>query len=117
VTVVGSKKMADYDDVADTDKIKVFDKQAVPPASGRGPFDLKKGATRSLEIPDTEPLANECQDFVRSIITGDRPVADGQNGLDVVRILEAAQMSLDTGGKPVPVMSGASQRGIAITSA
>lgn len=117
VTVVGAKKMADYDDVATEDKIKVFEKQAVPPASGKGPFDLRRGEIRALDIPDTEPLANECRDFVRSIVTGNKPVADGQNGLQVVRILEAAQKSLETGGNPVQISVNADQESLASGSA
>lgn len=101
VTVVGSRQMADYNDVAEVDKIKVFDKQAIPPARGSGQFDLRQGETFAPHIPDDEPLANECKDFISSIQYGTRPKADGHNGLRVVRVLEAAQKSLDTAGRPV----------------
>lgn len=101
VIVAGSRKMADYDDVAETDKVEIIDKRAVPPSNGKGPFELHKGDSIFLPVADEEPLANECSDFVTSIKTGSRPKADGENGLLVVRILEAAQQSLDSDGMPV----------------
>jgi predicted dehydrogenase len=105
VTVVGSRRMADYDDVAPTDKVTIVDKQAVPPASGKGPFELRKGTSYTLDIPGDEPLAKEVGDFVSSIKTGDKPKADGNNGLLVVQILEAAQQSMDADGKPMPLVT------------
>lgn len=101
VTVVGSRRMADYDDVAPKDKVMIVDKHAVPPASGKGPFELLRGTSYPLDIPDDEPLALEVGDFVSSIKTGDKPKADGNNGLLVVQILEAAQRSMEADGKPM----------------
>lgn len=101
VTVAGSRRMADYDDVAIADKVTIIDRQAIPPANGKGPFELRKGENYALEVTDDEPLTNECNDFVTCIQTGAKPVADGHNGLLIVRILEAAQQSMDAEGKPV----------------
>lgn len=112
VTVVGSRQMADYNDVAETDKIVVFDKRATPPKSGRGPFDLHSGGKYAPPVPGSEPLANECDDFVSSIVNKSRPVADGENGLQVVRILEAAQFSLSNHGRPVDIEAGTDTRGV-----
>lgn len=101
VTVVGSLRMADYDDVAPKDKVQIIEKQAVPPANGKGPFELRRGTNFALPVKDEEPLANEINDFVSSISNGSKPKADGDNGLLVVKILEAAQQSMDADGKPV----------------
>jgi predicted dehydrogenase len=48
-----------------------------------------------------EPLKTVCRSFLTAIETGEQPVTDGRMGLEVVRILEAAQESLDAGGKRV----------------
>jgi predicted dehydrogenase len=59
-----------------------------------------------LTIPKlrmAEPLRNEVSHFVRCVETGERPLTDAQNGLDVVRVLEAADESLRTGGRPVEI--------------
>ena len=53
-----------------------------------------------------EPLAKECAHFIECIRDGKRPVSDGLNGLQVVRILEAAQKSLENQGLRVKVQQG-----------
>ncbi len=105
-TLVGSHKMAEYDSSAGKDVVRVHDKRAVPPASGRGPFELVSGATALPQMPPGEPLTNECRHFIECITTGRTPVSDGVNGLHVVRVLEAAQKSLESRGEPVRVQSG-----------
>ena len=53
-----------------------------------------------------EPLRAECEHFIESIETGKRPRSDGYDGLRVVKVLEAAQKSLKSGGKPVKIEEG-----------
>jgi len=50
-----------------------------------------------------EPLRIECQHFIDCIRERRAPITDGQDGLRVVRVLAAAQASLDAGGAPIPV--------------
>jgi UDP-2-acetamido-3-amino-2,3-dideoxy-glucuronate N-acetyltransferase len=51
----------------------------------------------------TEPLKNECAHFIECVRTGQRPRTDGACGLRVVRVLEAAQQSLEQGGANVKI--------------
>ena len=61
----------------------------------------RSGDVLSPKIASTEPLALECADFIDSIRLGRRPVSDGRFGVEVVRVLEAAQRSLKRGGVAV----------------
>ena len=72
-----------------------------------GKFQLIQRAGDLLipKINFIEPLRLECQDFVESIREGRAPIADGSNGLRVVRVLEAAQQSLKNDGGYVDISS------------
>jgi predicted dehydrogenase len=97
VTVVGSKKMAVYDDMAE-EPVRVYDKgvmRAVQPEEFPAvPMSYRYGDIVSPYVQLREPLMREDQHFVDSIAAGTRPVSDGANGLAVVRVLEAASQSL-----------------------
>lgn len=106
VTVVGSKRMIVYDDVADEAKVKVYDKRVLKEGGktfGEFHYRLHSGDIFAPRLQMTEPLANECAHFVECIEQGKQPRSDGMNGLEVVRVLEAAQQSLDRGGVSVPM--------------
>jgi len=103
LTVVGEKRMAVFDDVVG-EKLRLFDARAnrdgsrfVPTREGEAVEDCGGG----------EPLRAVAEAFLDSLETGRPPVADGRDGLRVVRVLEAAQASLDAGGASVR-MGGAS---------
>ncbi len=100
ITVVGSKKMAVYDDVATLDKIRVYDKGVdVPaPTTSFGEFQLsyRYGEIRIPHVASTEPLRLECQHFLECVQRGSQPLSDGAQGLAVVRVLETAQAALKT---------------------
>ena len=115
VVVVGSKKMIVYDDVDADHMIRVYDKgvDRVPagddpfrqPVESFGEFKLivRSGDLTIPKIRFAEPLRNEMAHFVECVETGTRPLTDARNGEDVVRVLEAADRSLRTGGQPVAV--------------
>jgi len=97
VTVVGSKRMVVYNDLADGERIRVYDKSAVPPDEGDGPLSqiaYHLGDVVSPFVPFAEPIAVQDQHFVDCIINGSRPSVDGRSGLAVVQALECAQISL-----------------------
>jgi predicted dehydrogenase len=98
VTVVGSKKMAVYNDMDTEGKIKIYDKGIDAPdyTNGFGEFEYnyRSGDINMPNIHFTEPLLQECQHFLDSIINHTEPQSSGRNGLRVVKILEAAQRSL-----------------------
>src|SRR6266851_2759020 len=97
ITAVGSKKMVVYNDMADGERIRVYDKSAVPPDGGDGPlsqFAYHLGDIVSPFVAFAEPLAVQDQHFVDCIANGSRPSVDGSSGLAVVQVLECAQISL-----------------------
>lgn len=107
ITIVGSKQMALYDDIEPLEKIKVYDKGVeAPPYSDTFAdfqFSYRYGDVRIPYIKFTEPLRVECQHFVDSIINRTTPRSSGEVGLRIVRVLEAAQKSLERNGDRVAV--------------
>ncbi len=97
ITAVGSKKMVVYNDMADGERIRVYDKSAVPPGDGYGPLSqvaYHLGDVVSPFVAFAEPLAVQDQHFVDCIANGNHPSVDGSSGLAVVQALECAQISL-----------------------
>ncbi len=105
-TVVGSKKMIVYDDLASDAKITVYDKGVEKKSFGEfktfGDFQLllRAGDMHIPKIDFIEPLKVECSHFVECIEKGKKPLTDGFDGLRVVRVLEAAQKSLKNNSAP-----------------
>jgi predicted dehydrogenase len=105
----GSKKMIVYDDLEPSEKIKVYDKGITlngdPKRNGEKIHQMlvgyRSGDMWAPQLPVTEALSVELREFVRCIETGTSPVADGQAGLRVVRVLEAATQSLAQRGRVV----------------
>jgi predicted dehydrogenase len=105
VTVAGSRKMAVYCDLTVDERIKVFDKGvAFEPDESMvpGPPSYHHGGIESPYNDLEEPLKLEGEEYIRSILTGERPRSDGRSGLAVVRVLEAAERSLSL-GQPVEI--------------
>jgi predicted dehydrogenase len=105
-TLVGSRKMVVFDDMDPTDKIRIYDKgvdirpQAV---SYEDYLHVRFGDILIPHVGTAEPLRLECQHFVDCIVNGSVPRSDGNHGLQVIRVLAAAQKSLDLDGVPVAV--------------
>lgn len=99
VTVVGSRKMAVYNDLADEERLRIFDKYVVPvpEATGQLPISYRYGGISSPYIAMEEPLVQEVRHFLDCIRTGRVPRTSGSDGLTVVEVLEALQESLLTG--------------------
>ena len=105
VTVVGSRKMAVYNDLADQERLRIYDKGVVMAAEQEEfspPLSYRYGGIFSPFVAMQEPLSIQDEHFLDCIRTGRRPQTDGENGLAVVRALEAATLSLRMGG-PVPL--------------
>src|SRR5262249_34516185 len=102
MTIVGSERMILYDDVAQQEKIKIFDVRVKPPPHYDTFADFHYashyGDMYSPYIKQDEPLKTECQHFLDCIRTGKVPLTDGNRGLEVVRILEASSASLKMKG-------------------
>ena len=96
ITAVGSQRMAVYDDLAEDERIRIYNKSAVPAArtSGGQRMTYHTGDTVMPYVEFAEPLAVQDQEFVSCVRTGRTPDADGHSGLSVVQVLNAAQMSM-----------------------
>jgi predicted dehydrogenase len=94
-TVVGSRRMATFDDMALEGKITMFDKGFDEDSRGYGEYITRSGEIFSPRLPNVEPLRVECEHFITCIAEGTVPRSDGASGLRVVRVLEALQHSLD----------------------
>jgi len=100
ITVVGSKKMAVYNDLGAEGKIKIYDKGVDPEYTDTfGEFQYAY-RTGDITIPSfrfVEPLREECQHFLDCIVNQTEPRSSGLDGLRVIKILEAAERSMRNG--------------------
>jgi predicted dehydrogenase len=98
VTVVGSKKMAVYNDLESEAKIKLYDKGVDAPvysdSFGEYQYNYRSGDITIPKINYTEPLREECEHFVECIIKHTEPRSSSYSGLYAVKVLEAAQRSI-----------------------
>lgn len=101
-TVVGSKKMVVYNDIESAEKIKIYDKGVDKPlytdSFADFHFNYRSGDILIPNIRVSEPLRQECQHFLDCIENHCEPRSSGRDGLDVVKVLEAAQRSLQKNG-------------------
>lgn len=103
-TIVSQKKMAVFDDVEPREKLRIYDKGFIEPKeyiSYSEQYTLRDGDIFIPAIKMVEPLKLECQHFLDCVASGARPLTDGVNGLEVLRVLDAAQQSLNSNGTPV----------------
>lgn len=98
VTVVGDRKMVVFDDTHATEKLRIYDRGAdyQPRGGGFAEFiaAVRDGDIVIPRLEPLEPLRVELEDFVRCVSTRATPVTSGEDGLAVVRVLEAASRSL-----------------------
>ncbi len=108
VAVIGSKARILFDDLNPLERLRFFEKgiSLDKPYSNFGEFQLllRDGDIHSPKVAAEEPLQNVCQEFLDCIKNGKKPLTDGQNGLEVVRVMCAIQRSIDRGGEPVTVL-------------
>jgi len=105
LTIVGSRKMAVFDDLEGTEKLRIYDKGAAAGGSDYNTFaeyvTLRFGDITIPYVKVGEPLRAECQHFLECVRTRRQPVSDGLDGLRVIQVLDAAQRSLQQNGLPV----------------
>ena len=94
-TVVGSKRMATFDDMAIEGKLTVYDKGFDQDSRSYGEYITRSGDIFSPRIDNGEPLRLECEHFVESIREGRAPRSDGRSGLRVVKVLGSLQQELE----------------------
>jgi len=105
ITIVGSKKMAVFDDMEASEKLKIYDKGVRSPSYDTyGEYlSLRFGDITIPNVKMVEPLRAEAEHFIHCIESREGPKTSGRDGLEVVRILIAAQESLRKKGVPVSV--------------
>jgi predicted dehydrogenase len=94
-TVVGSRRMATFDDMELERKLTIYDKGFDEDSRTYGEYITRSGDVFSPRIPNVEPLRVECEHFIDAIRSGQPPRSDGASGLRVVRVLEQLQRSLE----------------------
>src|SRR5919198_1891264 len=94
-TVVGSKRMATFDDMDPERKVTVYDKGFDEKADTYGEYITRSGDIWSPRVPNDEPLRLRWEHFLSCVREGRTPISDGESGVRVVRVLEGLQQSLD----------------------
>ncbi|MFC1636719.1 Gfo/Idh/MocA family protein [Planctomycetota bacterium] len=109
MTFVGTKKMLRYDDMASIEKIKIYDKRVTAPPHydtfAEFQYAYHYGGMYAPYLKLVEPLKVECQHFLDCIMTGAKSESSGLEGLEIIRILEAASESLRNSGCRVEIAS------------
>lgn len=108
ITIVGSKRMIVYDDVAQLEKIKIYDTRVEAPPHydtfAEFHYAYHYGDMYVPYIKQEESLKVECQHFLDCIMNGCTPLSSGKQGLELVRILEASSCSLKQNGSAVDLV-------------
>jgi len=104
--IAGASKMVLYDDIEPTEKVRIYDKGVTTNRVGADReadyqtlVSYRTGDVWAPKLDSTEALRHVVAEFLNSIRDRRRPLTDGQAGLRVVRLLEAAQRSIKNGGQ------------------
>ena len=104
VTLVGSKGMAVFNDVEKSEMIKIYEREIdktlldTTPSYVDHQSIVRVGDIRVPRVDQAEPLKNMCKHFLECILERKKPLTDAHDGVNVVKVLEAAQASLKKGG-------------------
>lgn len=105
MTIVGNKKLLVYDLTEDEEPIKIYDKgvDIIESSTDVRPAEMhyRYGDIHSPYVQNIEPLNIMCRHFIDCIKNNLKPRTDGESGLRVVKILEAAEESIKNGGKEI----------------
>ena len=104
VLIGGSKSMLVFDDMENSEKVKIYDK-GIDVKTKEGVYETlvqyRMGDMRSPKLDQTEALALATAHFLECIEQNKTPLTDGISGLNVVRLLEAAEKSIKQHGKEI----------------
>jgi predicted dehydrogenase len=108
VVAVGSRRRVVFDDLNDAERVRVYERgvsagEAVADSYGEFKLLVRDGDIISPKVEPSEPLKNQCADFVNAILTGRPPLAGGRFGAGVVRTLVAIDTSMRSQGAAVEV--------------
>ncbi len=102
----GSKKMLVYNDMENFEKIKVYDSGVEMQNEEKiheALIQYRIGDMYSPKVVNTEALNLGAKEFINSIAEDREPLTNGRDGLDVVKILEASDVSIKNKGKFIPI--------------
>jgi UDP-2-acetamido-3-amino-2,3-dideoxy-glucuronate N-acetyltransferase len=100
LVVIGSKKMVVFEDTRPTDKLLMFDKQI---DLSKPDVQVTQPKAAPVAFDSTEPLSLECAHFAECLRDRTPPRTTGESGVDVLRVLQACQKSIQMNGEPVQV--------------
>jgi predicted dehydrogenase len=107
MTFIGTKRMIVYDDMEALEKVRIYDMRVETPPHydtfAEFQYSYHYGDQYIPYVKQEEPLKVECQHFLDCIRHGKTPMTDGQQGLSVVKILEASSASLKQKGAMIPI--------------
>ncbi len=108
VVAVGSRRRVVFNDMNDLERVRIYEKGVSVgerTAESYGEFKLlvRDGDIISPKVEPSEPLKNQCIEFLECILDGRTPLTDGEFGAQVVRALLAADASLRASGRAVEV--------------
>ncbi len=107
MVVVGSKRMVQYEDTSSDEAVRIYDRgldvsMAEAPATfGEYQLTYRSGDIVVPRIEAAEPLGLELADFAHAVRTREEPRSNSRLGLEIVRVLEAAHLSVERAGDPV----------------
>jgi predicted dehydrogenase len=104
MTIVGSRRMIVYDDLQTHEKIRIYDVRVERPPHydtfAEFHYSYHYGDSYIPHLQQEEPLASACRHFIDCIETNSAPMTSGRQGLEMIRILEGASVSLNMKGAP-----------------
>jgi predicted dehydrogenase len=106
LTIVGSKKMAVFNDMEGPEKIRLYDKGVAHAPTFQTYSEYLTIRDGDIHIPTLqmkEPLQIECNHFLKCIIDNKAPMSDGADGVRVLKVLEAAQESMRHQGRQIEI--------------
>lgn len=116
MVVVGSKRMVQYEDTSSDESVRIYDRgldvsmTEAPATFGEYQLTYRSGDIVVPRIEAAEPLGLELADFAHAIQTGDEPRSNGALGLEIVRVLDAAHLSMERAGDPIQMACGGDER-------
>jgi predicted dehydrogenase len=112
IMIAGKKKMLVFDDLLNTEKIKIYDSGVEFESTEsihNALVQYRTGDMYSPHISQPEALSVAVQEFIESILENRKPLTDGKNGLEVVEILEASERSIKQKGIPISLYNQSGQ--------
>jgi predicted dehydrogenase len=107
IVIVGSRRMIQYNDAAGEDPVRIYDRgldfDEAPESFGEYRLTYRTGDMVAPRIDAAEPLMLELSDFALAIREGVQPASNAKLGVEIVRTIEAAELSMRLGGRPLAV--------------